>query len=214
MTGEGSKLWDADATWAVQEWTALYDPDRYKLLSNPNSSNTYKELGTKAKRAFEIIGNQLLHRVRDLLPKRDSAELIGAPEEVANRLVGPLLRCALDAVASAVRAGDNRGMSARTYYSEPLAQITKELEAAGSALRTAVQNEVSARLAQIDAATKATAHRTTNEMWERFYHMSNTAKVVVPVVIFGIGYAAGELRLFTTMWHIIAKLFERSGTPF
>jgi len=209
MTVHPASLWEPDARWAVQEWEALFEAERRRLfepINAINQTNTYVQLGAAAKRFFEIVGDRLLHRVRDLLPKRDSADQIGTPEASTDVIVGPLERRALEAVPDGGNVAAARGLLNAGMLTGPLQQIERDARAYAASLRIAIRNEITARLAQLDAAKQTAAQRATSERWQRWHQLSGIVRNLWPLVlavVAGVSYLAGHFDVLTTLWHAI-----------
>lgn len=133
MTTNPASLWEPEAHWAVQEWSVLFEAERQKLFAANgavNQASTYVRLGAAAKRSFEIVADQLLHRVRDLLAKRDVAEQIGAPDDATEVIVGPIERRAREAIPNGEHVAAARGLLNVMMLTGPLQQTEQELRVA------------------------------------------------------------------------------------
>ncbi len=174
------------------------------------------QLGAAAKRFFEIVGDRLLHRVRDLLPKRDGADQIGTPEASADVIVGPLERRALEAVPDGGNVAAARGLLNAGMLTGPLQQIERDARTYAASLRTAIRNEIAARLTQLDVAKRTAAQRATSERWQRWHQLSGIVRNLWPLVlavVAVIGYIAGHFDVLTTLWHAIVGKLSGAHSP-
>jgi hypothetical protein len=219
MTTNPASLWEPEAQWALREWNARFEAERQQLFEPINAVNqprTYVQLGAAAKRSFEVVSDQLLHRARDLLAKRDVAEQIGAPEAATEVIVGPLERRALEAVPDGANVAAARGMLNAGMLSGPLQQTAAELRAAAASLRTAIRNEIEARLAQLAATKQAAAQRAASERWQRWHQLSGIVRNLWPLVlaiVAGVGYIAGHFNVLTELWHAISDKLWNAHRP-
>lgn len=219
MTTNPVSLWEPEARWAVQEWSVLFDAERQKLFAGNgavNQSSTYVRLGAAAKRSFEIVADQLLHRVRDLLAKRDVAEQIGTSDAATETIVGPIERRAREAVPNGENVAAARGFLNVTMLTGPLQQTERELRAAVATLRTAICNEIETRLAQLAAAKQTAAQRTVSERWQRWHQLSGIVRnfwpLAVAIVVIA-SYVGMHFKLFDPLWHAIANKLSTPHQP-
>lgn len=157
-TVEPATVWQAEATWAVQEWRARFDPEHARLRSLPGAtanSRFYVLVGEAARRAFEEVADALLQRVRSVLASRSAAHHIGTPDECAAWLVEPLTQKTLDSIDKvADKSVRGRFPGYQNFIGAPLDKLRQKIKTRAATLRLAISAEVTLRLETISTSSR------------------------------------------------------------
>jgi len=205
MAADPADLWQPEASKAVSDWSAQFDPKRLEMLRAPGarqSSSTYGNIGAEAKRAFDDAAHKLLERVRDLLTRCNGLDQIGTPELAATLLVDPLERHARDAIPN-TRQLANLGFINVALLENILGQPRQQIQAAASILRARLQNEVQLRRTQIEQAAQSAAKQSRNEWWQRAANQVTVINFGFASIGFLSGYAAGKFDLLGKLLKLI-----------